>query len=144
MARMTSSGPSGRSRSEAYAGRPRTSPPRPFTRYTARRCSPCSRRALTSPPHFVRSLDAPTTATERGAKSGVRSRGPASGASLPADGRGILGAGHASLSRRTASASASATAATARSTVCSVITVEMHISPRWAMNTPRLMSARCR
>ncbi len=69
---------------------------------------------------------------------------PGVGRAAPGRRAGTLGAGHASPSRRTASASASATAATARSTVCSVITVEMHISPRWAMNTPRLMSARCR
>src|ERR671910_1649798 len=73
-ARIASSGASGSSPSVRYARVPRTSPPRRLTRYTARRDAP--RRALRASqfPHLTGSFEAPTTATDSGSKSGVRSR----------------------------------------------------------------------
>src|SRR5215204_3476116 len=73
-ASTTSSGVSGSSASERWACVPITSPPRRLTRYTARRDAPRSARHASQFPHLTGSSEAPTTATDAGSKSGVRSR----------------------------------------------------------------------
>src|SRR5215207_6869435 len=50
------------------------SPPRALTRYTARRDAPRRAPRASQFPHFIGSFEAPTTATDAGSKSGVRSR----------------------------------------------------------------------
>ena len=66
-------------RQRPVRGPPSTSPPDRLTRYTARRCSPAIAPRASQCPHFAESFDAPTTATERGSKSGLKSRVAGSG-----------------------------------------------------------------
>src|SRR5689334_2773335 len=73
-ASTTSSGGSGSCSREQYVGCPSTSSPVRLTRKTERRCAPSSAPRAIHCPHFDGSLDAPTTATERGSNSGRRSR----------------------------------------------------------------------
>src|SRR5215207_3069123 len=73
-ASTASSGASGSSPSVRYARVPMTSPPRRLTRYTARRDAPRRAPRASQFPHLAGSFEAPTTATDSGSKSGVRSR----------------------------------------------------------------------
>src|SRR5918993_1112414 len=73
-ASTVSSGGSGNSASERCARVPITSPPRRLTRYTARRDAPRRAPRASQFPHLTGSFEAPTTATDSGSKSGVRSR----------------------------------------------------------------------
>jgi hypothetical protein len=71
--RTTSSGAAGRSRREDTEVVPWTTVPRAFTRWTSRRCAPCSAPRASQYPHLVGSAEAPTTATDRGSLKTDRS-----------------------------------------------------------------------